>query len=76
MTHVKLTYFKPSTGKYYGESFIEVPRGMPSMLGSVVSSAIKSRTLPGLVTGHSPFDVLVHTEPPRLITFDHLETEQ
>ena len=63
MNKVTLTYFKLS-GKFYAESELEVPENLKSLgqVCSLVRLHMESRTLPGLLEGHSPFTVLVEHE--------------
>lgn len=69
---VKLTYFKES-GKYYSGGALEVPDDLPHDIGGlkagevtpmfeiwdVVRHLLITRSLPGLVPKHSPYQVLV-----------------
>lgn len=69
---VNLTYFK-ETGKLYSEGALEVPDVLPVPIGGLKAGEVtplfeiwhlvrhlqEARRLPGLITGHSAFHVLV-----------------
>lgn len=68
---IELVYFK-DTGKYYTGGSIEVPRYWITEQGcstiySAVRELLRTRNLPGLVQGHSNFNVLVQAPVPHLI---------
>jgi len=57
---IKLTYFKQS-GKYYSEGDLEVTNAdRPWEIYDQVRTLLKTRTLPGLIEGHSNFTIHVH----------------
>lgn len=67
MTTVKLTYFKPS-GKFYADGEYETTANHLAMVCDEVREKMRAQTLPGLIKGHSAFDVLVEfDEMPALI---------
>jgi hypothetical protein len=61
MIIVKLTYFKATTGKYYGSADFGTNYLNTYDVFNEVRRAWVRRELPGLVQGHSPFIVLVET---------------
>lgn len=57
--NVKLTYFKKS-GKYYSEGELEIADTIPVWeVYEQIRDLLKTRTLPGLIQGHSNFTVHV-----------------
>lgn len=82
MIIILLTYFKKS-GKYYSEGQLEVPNtDRPWEIYDQVRELLKTRTLPGLIPGHSNFTVHVDIpdgvpavisefEPPEDLSPDH-----
>lgn len=59
MRTVKLTYFKPSSGKYYAEATYETPSVLDFEIHKEVRSMTMLQTLPGLRPNHSSFIVLI-----------------
>lgn len=55
---VHLTYFKPS-GKYYSEGTYKSEATHLAQACEEVRSMMQQQTLPDLIKGHSPFNVLV-----------------
>jgi hypothetical protein len=59
MRKVKLTYFKPTTGKYYTEAIYLTAKRTHFELAEEVDRMRANNRLPGLVEGHSRFIVLI-----------------
>lgn len=55
---VELTYFKPN-GKWYADGEYETTIEVLYRIWEEVEAKLNSKTLPGLMEGHSPFVVLV-----------------
>lgn len=55
---VKLTYFKPS-GKYYSNGEYETTKEHMFDIFDEVNDLLTNKKLPGLVEGHSLFNVLI-----------------
>ena len=57
---VELIYFKP-TGKYYSEGALEVADDLSLYaIWSIIGTMRHQQTLPGLVSHHSPYHILIN----------------
>lgn len=67
---IKLKYFKLN-GSYYSEGEISLPPGVaPFAIWDIIAKHQRAQTLPGLMPGHSDYNVLVDTVPPALCLAD------